>query len=110
MLISLRDSRTEPTVAATKELLLYNSLGKKFEDLLREKLLAESRVISVLTESDNLQNCLENATHELKYKDEQIESINRTLHLLEEDLVRSYERIRIDELKQLFSDYYSSKL
>lgn len=72
---------------ATKELLLFNDLSKKFEDLLREKLVADSRLSSFVTEVDHLQNCLENATHELKGKDEQLESINQALHLLEEDLV-----------------------
>lgn len=69
---------------------MFNNLGKKFEDLLREKLLAESRLNSFTTEVEHLQNCLENATQELKGKDEQLESINQALHLLEEDLVRIY--------------------
>lgn len=64
-------------------------MGKRFEDLLSEKLIAESRITTFITEVDHLQNCLENATHELKGKDEQLESINRALHLLEEDLVRT---------------------
>lgn len=50
---------------------------------------AISKVSSVETEVDHLQNCLENATQELKNKDEQLESINQALHLLEEDLVHS---------------------
>lgn len=39
------------------------------------------------TEVEHFQICLENATHELNAKDEQIESINQALKMLEEDLV-----------------------
>ncbi|KAM7361132.1 uncharacterized protein ACRADG_010040 [Cochliomyia hominivorax] len=92
---SSRDSKTEQIIPITNELLLFNNLGKKFEDLLREKLLAESRLASFVTEVDHLQNCLENATQELKGKDEQLESINQALHLLEEDLTTT--RINYDE-------------
>lgn len=53
-----------------------------------EKVIAESRVNSYITEVDHLQNCLDNATHELKGKDEQLESVNQALHLVEEDLVK----------------------
>lgn len=67
---------------------MFNDLSKKFEDILKEKLIAESHLNSFETEVDHLQNCLENATHELNGKDEQLESINKALHLLEEDLVR----------------------
>ena len=34
-----------------------------------------------------MQNCLENATHELKLKDELVQSINQALQMLEDDLV-----------------------
>ncbi|KAI8129830.1 hypothetical protein FF38_04365 [Lucilia cuprina] len=92
---SSRDSKTEQFIPTTKELLLFNNLGKKFEDLLKEKLLAESRLASFMTEVDHLQNCLENATQELKGKDEQLDSINQALHLLEEDLTTT--RVNYDE-------------
>lgn len=85
---SARDSLKDPPLPPTKEQLLFNNLCKKYEDLLREKHIAESRVLSVECEVNNLQNCLENATHELKGKDEQMDSINQALQLLEEDLVR----------------------
>ena len=44
-------------------------------------------MFSYETEVEHLQICLENATHELNSKDEQIESINQALKMLEEDLV-----------------------
>lgn len=75
-------------MSCSKELLIFNNLSKKLEDLLKDKVSAESKVISIETEIDHLQSCLENATQELKNKDDQIESINQALHLLEEDLVR----------------------
>lgn len=74
-------------MSCSKELLIFNNLSKKLEDLLKDKVSAESKVISIETEIDHLQSCLENATQELKNKDDQIESINQALHLLEEDLV-----------------------
>lgn len=85
----MRESKSEPSLPTTKELLLFSNLGKKFEDLLLEKVIAESRLNSYLTEVDHLQNCLENATQELKGKDEQLESVNQALHLVEEDLVKN---------------------
>lgn len=90
-----RYSNTDQIFATTKELLLFNDLSKKFEDLLKEKLIAESHLNSFETEVDHLQNCLENATHELNGKDEQLESINKALHLLEEDLTTT--RYNYDE-------------
>ncbi|TMW53097.1 hypothetical protein DOY81_001825 [Sarcophaga bullata] len=91
----LSDGKSEPAIPTTKELLLFNNLGKKFEDLLLEKVIAESRLNSYLAEVDHLQNCLDNATHELKGKDEQLESVNQALHLVEEDLTTT--RLNYDE-------------
>ena len=52
--------------------------------------MAESRVNSYVLETEHLQNCLENATHELKSKDELVQSINQALQMLEDDLVIYY--------------------
>nr|XP_014087811.2 protein phosphatase 1 regulatory subunit 21 isoform X1 [Bactrocera oleae] len=93
---SSRDSNKEPTLPPTKEQLLYNNFCQKFEHLLKSKYLAESRMFSYETEVEHLQICLENATHELNSKDEQIESINQALKMLEEDLVATT-RINYEE-------------
>lgn len=73
-----------------KELLIYNKFSQKFEDLLKAKYLAESRISSYKIEVEHFQICLENTAHELKAKDEQIRSIHQALQLLEEDLVRTF--------------------
>ncbi|XP_061397007.1 protein phosphatase 1 regulatory subunit 21 [Musca vetustissima] len=91
-----RDSgKDHHAMPCSKELLIFNHLSKKLEDLLKDKVWAESKVRSVETEVDNLQICLENATQELKNKDDQIESINQALHLLEEDMTTT--RVNYDE-------------
>lgn len=109
---SKRDSgKDHHAMPCSKELLIFNHLSKKLEDLLKDKVWAESKVRSVETEVDNLQICLENATQELKNKDEQIESINQALHLLEEDMVRRSPKTRITEMKIkmfVFLDNYPS--
>uniref|UniRef100_A0A0K8VE48 Protein phosphatase 1 regulatory subunit 21 n=1 Tax=Bactrocera latifrons TaxID=174628 RepID=A0A0K8VE48_BACLA len=92
---SSRDSYKEPTLPPTKEEILYNSFSKKFEHLLKSKYLAESRMFSYETEVEHFQICLENATHELNSKDEQIGSINQALKILEEDLATT--RINYEE-------------
>uniref|UniRef100_A0A034WND4 Protein phosphatase 1 regulatory subunit 21 n=1 Tax=Bactrocera dorsalis TaxID=27457 RepID=A0A034WND4_BACDO len=92
---SSRDSYKEPTLPPTKEQILYNSFSQKFEHLLKSKYLAESRMFSYETEVEHFQICLENATHELNSKDEQIESINQALKMLEEDLATT--RINYEE-------------
>ncbi|XP_013112810.1 protein phosphatase 1 regulatory subunit 21 [Stomoxys calcitrans] len=93
---SKRDSGKEnQTIPCSKELLIFNNLSKKLEQLLKDRAMAESKVSSMETEVDHLQGCLENATQELKNKDEQIESINQALHLLEEDLTTT--RVNYDE-------------
>ncbi|XP_067625638.1 uncharacterized protein [Eurosta solidaginis] len=92
---SERDSSKEPFVPPTKEQLIYNTFSRKFEDLLKAKCLAESRITSYETEAEHFQICLENATHELKAKDEQITSINQALQILEEDLATT--RINYEE-------------
>uniref|UniRef100_W8AQ43 Protein phosphatase 1 regulatory subunit 21 n=1 Tax=Ceratitis capitata TaxID=7213 RepID=W8AQ43_CERCA len=83
---SARDSFKESTAPPTKEQIIFNKFSQKFEDLLKAKYLADSRITSYETEVEHFQICLENATHELKAKDEQIESINQALQMLEEDL------------------------
>lgn len=92
---SSRDSYKEPKLPPTKEQILYNSFSQKFEELLKSKYLAESRLFSYETEVEHFQICLENATHELNSKDEQIESINQALKMLEEDLTTT--RINYEE-------------
>lgn len=85
-----RDSLQEPQEPPTKEQLLYSAFSKKYEELLRLKALAESRVRSYEQETLHLQICLENASQELKAKDEQLSSLGGALQLLEEELVGSY--------------------
>ncbi|XP_037946141.1 M protein, serotype 24-like [Teleopsis dalmanni] len=82
----VRDFLKETQLPPAKEELIYNNFSKKFEDLLKDKCIAESRITSFETEVDHLQNCLENATHELTAKDEQMKSISQALQILEEDL------------------------
>uniref|UniRef100_A0A1B0A381 KLRAQ domain-containing protein n=1 Tax=Glossina pallidipes TaxID=7398 RepID=A0A1B0A381_GLOPL len=84
---SARDSLKELSIPPTREQLLFNNISHKYEELLRDKHSAESHVNSYKSEVDHLQNCLENATQELKAKDEQIQSINQASQLLEDDLV-----------------------
>ncbi|XP_054731748.1 uncharacterized protein LOC129240171 [Anastrepha obliqua] len=79
---SARDSILPPP----KEQLIYDTFSRKFENLLNEKYLAESHISSFETEISHFQICLQNATHELKAKDEQMASINQALRMLEEDL------------------------
>lgn len=81
-----RDSLQETLEPPTKEQLIYSVFSKKFEDLLRLKALAESRLRSSEQEAVHLQICLENATQELKSKDEQQSSLGGALQILEEEL------------------------
>lgn len=71
----------------TKE-QLFDYCSRKYEELLKESLHSKSQVNSLHVENENLQDCLENATQEIKDKEEHIQSINQALFLLEEDLVR----------------------
>ncbi|TDG52189.1 hypothetical protein AWZ03_001470 [Drosophila navojoa] len=81
-----RDSVQEPQEPPTKEQLIYSAFSKKYEELLRLKALAESRVRSFEQEILHLQICLENATQELKAKDDQLSSVGSALQMLEEEL------------------------
>ncbi|XP_030376110.1 protein phosphatase 1 regulatory subunit 21 [Scaptodrosophila lebanonensis] len=90
-----RDSLQEQLEPPTKEQLIYSVFSKKFEDLLRLKVQSESRQRSFEIESLHLQNCLENATHELKAKDEQLSSLGGALQILEEELTTT--RINYEE-------------
>ncbi|XP_034487188.1 protein phosphatase 1 regulatory subunit 21 [Drosophila innubila] len=90
-----RDSLQEPLEPPTKEQLIYSVFSKKFEDLLRLKALAESRLRSSEQEAVHLQICLENATQELKSKDEQQSSLGGALQMLEEELTTT--RINYEE-------------
>ncbi|KAH8385938.1 hypothetical protein KR200_007170 [Drosophila serrata] len=90
-----RDSLQEPPEPPSKEQLIYSVFSKKFEDLLRLKVQAESKLRSYELEGQHLQNCLENATHELKSKDEQLASLGGALQMLEEELTTT--RINYDE-------------
>lgn len=77
---------TTKCTAITKE-QLFDYCSRKFEDLLKESLHTKSHVNSLHLENENLQDCLESATQEIKDKEEQIQNINKALQLLEEDLV-----------------------
>ncbi|KAM8705732.1 hypothetical protein ACLKA7_010091 [Drosophila subpalustris] len=90
-----RDSLQETLEPPTKEQLIYSVFSKKFEDLLRLKALAESRLRSSEQEAIHLQICLENATQELKSKDEQQSSLGSALQMLEEELTTT--RINYEE-------------
>ncbi|KAH8246925.1 hypothetical protein KR032_004260 [Drosophila birchii] len=90
-----RDSLQDPPEPPTKEQLIYSVFSKKFEDLLRLKVQAESKLRSYELEAQHLQNCLENATHELKAKDEQLASLGGALQMLEEELTTT--RINYEE-------------
>ncbi|KAH8359059.1 hypothetical protein KR093_004103 [Drosophila rubida] len=90
-----RDSLQEPLEPPTKEQLIYSVFSKKYEDLLRLKALAESRLRSSEQEATHLQICLENATQELKSKDEQQSSLGGALQMLEEELTTT--RINYEE-------------
>ncbi|XP_022211544.2 protein phosphatase 1 regulatory subunit 21 [Drosophila obscura] len=90
-----RDSMQEPPEPPTKEQLIYSVFSKKFEDLLRLKVQAESRLRSFELEVQHLQNCLENATHELSAKDEQLASLGGALQMMEEELTTT--RINYEE-------------
>ncbi|KAH8247780.1 hypothetical protein KR038_009785 [Drosophila bunnanda] len=90
-----RDSLQEPPEPPSKEQLIYSVFSKKFEDLLRLKVQAESKLRSYELEGQHLQNCLENATHELKAKDEQLASLGGALQMLEEELTTT--RINYEE-------------
>ncbi|SPP83347.1 protein phosphatase 1 regulatory subunit 21 [Drosophila guanche] len=90
-----RDSLQEPAEPPTKEQLIYSVFSKKFEELLRLKVHAESRLRSFELEVQHLQNCLENATHELSAKDEQLASLGGALQMMEEELTTT--RINYEE-------------
>ncbi|KAH8346213.1 hypothetical protein KR067_012262 [Drosophila pandora] len=90
-----RDSLQEPPEPPSKEQLIYSIFSKKFEDLLRLKAQAESKLRSYELEVQHLQNCLENATHELKAKDDQLASLGGALQMLEEELTTT--RINYEE-------------
>lgn len=103
-----RDSLQDPPDPPTKEQLIYSVFSKKYEDLLRLKALAETRLRSYEYEALHLQICLENATQELKEKDEQQSSLGGALHTLEEELVREYSifsRHTISNLPYLVLDH-----
>ncbi|XP_064554791.1 protein phosphatase 1 regulatory subunit 21 [Drosophila montana] len=91
----VRDSLQEPPEPPTKEQLIYSVFSKRYEDLLRLKALAESRLRSFEQEALHLQICLENATQELKAKDEQLSSLGGALQMLEEELTTT--RINYEE-------------
>uniref|UniRef100_A0A6P4FKU5 Protein phosphatase 1 regulatory subunit 21 n=1 Tax=Drosophila rhopaloa TaxID=1041015 RepID=A0A6P4FKU5_DRORH len=90
-----RDSLQDPPEPPSKEQLIYSVFSKKFEDLMRLKVQAESKLRSYELEAQHLQNCLENATHELKDKDEQLASLGGALQMLEEELTTT--RINYEE-------------
>ncbi|XP_037732453.1 protein phosphatase 1 regulatory subunit 21 [Drosophila subpulchrella] len=90
-----RDSLQDPPEPPSKEQLIYSVFSKKFEDLMRLKVQAESKLRSYELEVQHLQNCLENATHELKAKDEQLASLGGALQMLEEELTTT--RINYEE-------------
>ncbi|XP_017047006.1 protein phosphatase 1 regulatory subunit 21 [Drosophila ficusphila] len=90
-----RDSLQDPPEPPTKEQLIYSVFSKKFEDLMRLKVQAESKLRSYELEAQHLQNCLENATHELKAKDDQLASLGGALQMLEEELTTT--RINYEE-------------
>lgn len=90
-----RDSLQDPPEPPSKEQLIYSVFSKKFEDLMRLKVQAESKQRSYELEVQHLQNCLENATHELKAKDEQLASLGGALQMLEEELTTT--RINYEE-------------
>ncbi|XP_016952878.2 protein phosphatase 1 regulatory subunit 21 [Drosophila biarmipes] len=90
-----RDSQQDPPEPPSKEQLIYSVFSKKFEDLMRLKVQAESKLRSYELEVQHLQNCLENATHELKAKDEQLASLGGALQMLEEELTTT--RINYEE-------------
>ncbi|EDV92542.1 protein phosphatase 1 regulatory subunit 21 [Drosophila grimshawi] len=90
-----RDLLQDPPDPPTKEQLIYSVFSKKYEDLLRLKALAESRLRSFEQEALHLQICLENATQELKAKDEQQSSLGGALQMLEEELTTT--RINYEE-------------
>ncbi|ALC47306.1 CG6607 [Drosophila busckii] len=81
-----RDSMQEAAEPPSKEQLIYSLFSKKYEDLLRLKAEAESRTRSFEQEVEHLQICLENASQELKDKDEQQSSLGCALQMLEEEL------------------------
>ncbi|XP_039495433.1 protein phosphatase 1 regulatory subunit 21 [Drosophila santomea] len=90
-----RDSLQDPAEPPSKEQLIYSVFSKKFEDLMRLKVQAESKLRSYELEVQHLQNCLENATHELKAKDDQLASLGGALQMLEEELTTT--RINYEE-------------
>jgi len=84
---SSRDSLQDHPEPSSKEHVIFNNYSKKFEELLKDKCMVESKVNSLEMESEHLQNCLESATEELKNKDQHIDSLNQALQMLEDDLV-----------------------
>ncbi|XP_032579266.1 protein phosphatase 1 regulatory subunit 21 [Drosophila sechellia] len=90
-----QDSLQDPPEPPSKEQLIYSVFSKKFEDLMRLKVQAESKLRSYELEVQHLQNCLENATHELKAKDDQLASLGGALQMLEEELTTT--RINYEE-------------
>uniref|UniRef100_A0A1A9VFN2 TTKRSYEDQ domain-containing protein n=1 Tax=Glossina austeni TaxID=7395 RepID=A0A1A9VFN2_GLOAU len=86
---------TDFTLDASKSITKFSCIIHKYEELLRDKHSAESHLNSYKSEVDHLQNCLENATQELKAKDEQIQSINQASQLLEDELATT--RVNYEE-------------
>ncbi|CAD7092391.1 unnamed protein product [Hermetia illucens] len=78
-----------------KEQMLYDHFSKKYEDLLRAKCMAESRLTSYLTECENFQNNLDNLMKELKEKDIELKEAQRNLGIADEDLATT--RINYEE-------------
>lgn len=79
----------------SKEQLLCNHFSKKFEELLRAKCMAESRLTSYLTECENFQCSLDNLMMDLKDKDQQLKEALRNLEIADGDLATT--RINYEE-------------
>lgn len=86
---------SERCIETSKEQLLYQHFSKKFEELLRDKCMAESRLNSYITECENLQTSLDNLMKELTCKDIEIKDSKMDIRTLDEDLATT--RINYEE-------------
>lgn len=88
-------SSQTPSTTSIKEQLIFNNFSKKFEDLLKNKCMSESRLVSYQVEAEHLRNCFENSAQEVKDKENELILAGRTIQTLEEDLATT--RVNYEE-------------
>lgn len=89
------DGGSDDTQSVTKDQLLYTHFSKKLDALFTEKAIAESKVITYITECESLQTHLELLNGEMADNDRRYMESQRNLQISDEDLATT--RINYEE-------------